>query len=80
MKSECENAKQIFVLTHNYNFFSLVLGWFNKKHEKDISTGKKLPAYSIYRVENHIDLDTNNHTVINDILDLIKGLDENHYK
>ena len=24
-------------------------------------------------------LDTNNHTVINDILDLIKKLDENHY-
>lgn len=55
MKSECENAKQIFVLTHNYNFFSLVLGWFNKKHVKDISTGKKMPAYSIYRVENHMD-------------------------
>lgn len=55
MKSECENAKQIFVLTHNYNFFSLVLGWFNKKHVKDVSTGKKMPAYSIYRVENHMD-------------------------
>lgn len=55
MKSECENAKQIFLLTHNYNYFSLILGWFNKKHVKDTSTGKKIPAYSIYRVENHIE-------------------------
>lgn len=55
MKSECENAKQLFVLTHNYNYFSLVLGWFNKKHVKDPITGKKLPAYSIYRIENKIE-------------------------
>lgn len=35
MKSNCDKAKQLFVLTHNYNFFSLVFGWFNKKHIKD---------------------------------------------
>lgn len=57
MKSECENAKQLFVLTHNYNFFSLVLGWFNKKHAKNPTTGEKIPTYSIYRIENRIELD-----------------------
>ena len=57
MKSECENAKQLFVLTHNYNYFSLVLGWFNKKHEKNRITDKKEPAYSIYRIENRIEQD-----------------------
>lgn len=57
MKSECENAKQLFVLTHNYNFFSLVLGWFNKKHSKNHATGEKIPAYSIYRIENRIEQD-----------------------
>lgn len=50
MKSECDKAKQLFVLTHNYNFFSLVFGWFNKKHIK--VDDKKRPNYSIYRIEN----------------------------
>lgn len=50
MKSECDKAKQLFVLTHNYNFFSLVFGWFNKKHIK--VDDKKCPNYSIYRIEN----------------------------
>ena len=50
MKSECDQAKQLFVLTHNYNFFSLVFGWFNKKHIK--VDNKKHPNYSIYRIEN----------------------------
>ena len=51
MKSECDKAKQLFVLTHNYNFFSLVFGWFNKKHIKDANS-KKIPNYNIYRIEN----------------------------
>lgn len=50
MKSECDKAKQLFVLTHNYNFFSLVFGWFNKKHI-DVNN-KKIPNYGIYRIEN----------------------------
>ncbi|NCC02072.1 MAG: hypothetical protein EOM34_15630 [Clostridia bacterium] len=52
-KSECDEAKQIFILTHNYNYFSLVLGWFNRKHKKN-DTGGKVPDYSLYRVENKI--------------------------
>lgn len=55
MKSECENAKQIFILTHNYNYFSLVLGWFCKRYIKDADTNKKLPAYALYRIENKIE-------------------------
>lgn len=54
MKSECENAKQLFILTHNYNYFSLVLGWFNKRNKKDFITGRKIPDFSLYRVENRI--------------------------
>ncbi len=30
-----------------------MLGWFNKKHKKD-SNDKKIPDYSLYRVENKI--------------------------
>ncbi|NLO39966.1 MAG: AAA family ATPase [Ruminiclostridium sp.] len=55
MKSECEHAKQMFVLTHNYNYFSLVLGWFCKKHCKDKETGDRVPDYAVYRIENKIE-------------------------
>jgi len=55
MKSECENAKQIFLLTHNYNYFSLILGWFRKKKRKNSVTGEKIPEYSLYRIENKIE-------------------------
>lgn len=58
MRSECDDAKQLFVLTHNYNFFSQVFAWFKGKHTKIESSGKrkgkdkKVLNYSIYRVEN----------------------------
>ncbi len=64
-KSECEKAKQLFVLTHNYNYFSLVLGWFNKRHKKDPETGKRIPDYSLYRVENRI-VDGKRVAILND--------------
>lgn len=53
MKSECDKAKQLFVLTHNYNFFSLVFRWFYKKHIE--VENKKHHNYSIYRIENKFD-------------------------
>lgn len=57
MKSQCDETKQLFVLTHNYHFFSLILGWFNKKYIKD-SNGHKIPNFNIYRVENRFENDT----------------------
>lgn len=54
-KSECDSAKQLFILTHNYNYFSLVLGWFNKKKIKESTSNKKIPNFAIYRVNNYID-------------------------
>lgn len=53
LKSECNQAKQLFVMTHNYNFFSLVLGWFNKRHKNE--QGKNVPDYSLYRIENRFE-------------------------
>jgi wobble nucleotide-excising tRNase len=49
LKSECKNAKQLFVLTHNYSYYSLMLGWFNKE---TIKIGdKKQPNYALYKIE-----------------------------
>lgn len=53
LKSECEQAKQIFVLTHNFNYFKLVRDWFvkKKKQKEDKSWEYK---FSIYTIENTV--------------------------
>jgi wobble nucleotide-excising tRNase len=35
MKVNCEKAKQLFVLTHNFTFFKLVRDWISRKNKKD---------------------------------------------
>lgn len=35
MKMNCEKAKQLFVLTHNFTFFKLVRDWISKKNKSD---------------------------------------------
>lgn len=35
MKMNCEKARQLFVLTHNFTFFKLVRDWISRKNSKD---------------------------------------------
>lgn len=49
LKSECKNYKQLFVLTHNYSYYSLMLGWFKKETIKILD--KKQPNYALYKIE-----------------------------
>lgn len=35
MKMNCEKAKQIFILTHNFTFFKLVRDWVSRKNKRD---------------------------------------------
>jgi wobble nucleotide-excising tRNase len=35
MKVNCEKAKQLIVLTHNFTFFKLVRDWISRKNKKD---------------------------------------------
>lgn len=35
MKVNCEKAKQLFVLTHNFTFFKLVRDWVSRKNKRD---------------------------------------------
>ncbi len=34
LKQECEQAKQLFILTHNFQYFKLVRDWLQKKNER----------------------------------------------
>lgn len=56
LKLNCNEAKQLFVLTHNFNYFRLVRDWYeakNKKqkgkHQKDSS--KPVSICNIYKLE-----------------------------
>lgn len=35
MKMNCEHAKQLFVLTHNFTFFKLIRDWISRKNKRD---------------------------------------------
>ena len=53
IKYEFDNSKQIFILTHNFNFFKLIRDWMQtKKNKNDNGTEK---YYSIYKVEPNIE-------------------------
>ncbi len=41
LKLNCNTAKQLFVLTHNFNYFRLVRDWFNTKNRKQFEKYKK---------------------------------------
>lgn len=49
IKYEFENCKQIFILTHNFNFFKLIRDWIKTKKKKVEEKTEKY--YSIYKVE-----------------------------
>lgn len=34
LKQECEKAQQLFILTHNFQYFKLIRDWLQKKNEK----------------------------------------------
>lgn len=49
IKYEFNNCKQLFVLTHNFNFFKLIRDWINKKKNEEEK------YYTIYKIEPNID-------------------------
>lgn len=53
IKCEFDNCKQLFILTHNFNFFKLIRDWMQTKKEKSKDAREKY--YSIYRVEPKIE-------------------------
>lgn len=53
IKCEFDNCKQIFILTHNFNFFKLIRDWMQTKKKKTEEKTEKY--YSIYKVEPNIE-------------------------
>jgi len=45
LRHHCEHALQLFVLTHNFNFYKLVRDWFEKLNKNRGSKGKEKISY-----------------------------------
>ncbi len=56
LKLNCNEAKQLFVLTHNFNYFRLVRDWYESKNKKQKEKHQKDPCKplsicNIYKLE-----------------------------
>lgn len=50
LKTQCINAKQLFVLTHNFTYFKLVRDWFATTNKNRVQKGKPMTAF-FYRLD-----------------------------
>jgi wobble nucleotide-excising tRNase len=53
LKLSCEKAKQLFVLTHNFQYFKLIRDWIIKKNKTEYVNGQKVEKIKsrIYTIE-----------------------------
>lgn len=51
IKNTCKEALQLFVLTHNFHFFSLEKEWIKIEKAIDSISGKKIDLHSLYLVK-----------------------------
>lgn len=51
MKVNCEKAKQLFVLTHNFTFFKLVRDWISRKNKRD---NQNIANFYIVKANNEV--------------------------
>ncbi|MCL7765467.1 AAA family ATPase [Polaribacter sp. Z014] len=60
LKLNCNEAKQLFILTHNFNYYRLVRDWFETKNKKQNQKHRKDPSKpeticNIYSIESNFD-------------------------
>lgn len=51
MKINCEKAKQLFVLTHNFTFFKLVRDWISRKNKRD---NQNIARFYVVKANNEV--------------------------
>jgi wobble nucleotide-excising tRNase len=79
LKNECQNAKQLFILTHNFNFYKLVRDWLIKKNKVDRDRQPILKSM-FYTIETTKDRDDErNSKILNASESLLNYQSEYHY-
>ena len=90
IKANCEQAKQLIILTHNFWFFKLVRDWFDtKKKNKTDEQGVKMkegngkeikePLFQFYQINSLCSEDKRISVITNAKKELIKYDSEYHY-
>ena len=51
IKIECDEAKQLFVFTHNFRFFSMQKEWIKTKKGKDIGSNKNVELFKLFLIK-----------------------------
>lgn len=64
IKNECDNALQLFVLTHNFHFFTLQKEWIKGKIGKDANS-KNINLFCIYLIKPKLENNVRNGNIEN---------------
>lgn len=64
IKNDLNDVEQLFLLTHNYSFFSMFHEWLTSRKKKD-QNGNKINDWRKYRIDNIIDENGDRYAVIN---------------
>jgi wobble nucleotide-excising tRNase len=64
IKNECKNALQLFVLTHNFHFFTLQKEWMKNEKTKDASN-KTIDLHCLYLIKPALSNDVRNGNIEN---------------
>jgi wobble nucleotide-excising tRNase len=79
LKNECQGAKQLFVLTHNFSFYKLIRDWMVKKNKTERGREPNIKA-RFYSIEaNMTDTNQRNSKIFNASDSLLKYHSEYHY-
>ncbi len=78
LRTHCKEAKQLFILTHNFNFYKLVRDWFDGVNKKSgHKNNEALPAF-FYAIESDAGIPRSS-TIKNAEQSLTKYQSEYHY-
>ena len=79
LKNECEQAKQLFVITHNFAYFKLIRDWFLNKNKKKDTSGSLIIKSNCYSIETKIDNQIRSSSIENANTSLTKYQSEYHF-
>ncbi|MCT7553641.1 AAA family ATPase [Aliarcobacter butzleri] len=80
LKNECEKAKQLFVITHNFAYFKLIRDWFlTKNKKKNSTTGNLIIKSNFYMLETEMIQNTRYSNIKNVHNTLINYQSEYHF-
>lgn len=79
LKNECESAKQLFIITHNFAYFKLIRDWFLGKNKKRDSNGNLIIKANCYSIETKIDNKTRSSSIKNANTSLTRYQSEYHF-